>query len=141
MTLGEFLMQARNERGYSLRALSDKCSVSAAEISRIESGVRKQPSPAVLRAVAEALVISYPYLLQLAGYMADEEEPKEKIGQVFTDGNGNIIDVATGASDMYATDRRWANVAYRVTRELSDSDREMLTDLVEAYMTQKREKK
>ena len=76
MDLGSYLIQVRNERGYSQRDLAEKSGVSPAEISRVESGKRQKPSPAVLRAIADTLVISYPYLMQLAGYM-DETAPDE----------------------------------------------------------------
>jgi transcriptional regulator with XRE-family HTH domain len=40
MTLGTYLIQLRSEKGYSQRDFAEKCGVSAAEISRIESGKR-----------------------------------------------------------------------------------------------------
>ena len=56
MDLGSYLIQVRNERGYSQRDLAEKSGVSPAEISRVESGKRQKPSPAVLRAIADTLV-------------------------------------------------------------------------------------
>ena len=136
MDLGSYLIQVRNERGYSQRDLAEKSGVSPAEISRVESGKRLKPSPAVLRAIAETLVISYPYLMQLAGYM-DEEAPEEapETGDVFRDERtGRIVDVSSGAREMLRSDAAWANVAYRVSRELSDEDRQMLTVLAMEYL-------
>ena len=80
MDLGSYLLQARTERGYSLREVAEKCGYSAAEICRVENGNRKSPSPALLRALADVLVVSYPFLLQLAGYMEEtgpEDAPPE----------------------------------------------------------------
>ena len=58
MDLGSYLIQVRNERGYSQRDLAEKSGVSPAEISRVESGKRQKPSPAVLRAIADTLAES-----------------------------------------------------------------------------------
>ena len=140
MDLGSYLIQVRNERGYSQRDLAEKCGVSPAEISRVESGKRQKPSPAVLRAIAETLVISYPYLLQLAGYMEESgngaEQPATE--EVFRDGRtGRIVDISSGAREMMEADADWANVAYRVSRELSEDDRKMLTVLAMEYLKRK----
>ena len=75
MELGSYLIQIRNERGFSQRDLAEQCGVSPAEISRLESGKRQKPSPTMLRAIADSMVISYPYLMQLAGYLEAPEDP------------------------------------------------------------------
>ena len=140
MDLGSYLIQVRNERGYSQRDLAEKSGVSPAEISRVESGKRLRPSPSVLRAIADTLVISYPYLMQLAGYM-DEPEEKEipATEDVFRDERtGRIVDVSSGAREMLRSDAAWANVAYRVSRELSEEDRQMLTVLATEYLKKHR---
>ena len=140
MDLGSYLFQVRNERGFSLRDLAEKCGISAAEISRIESGKRQKPSPAILRSIAKALVISYPFLLQLAGYM-DEGKPEgtPETEDVFRDERtGRIVDVSNGAKEMLQQDAAWANVAYRVSRELNEADRQMLTALAMEYLKNRR---
>ena len=138
MDLGSYLAQVRNERGYSQRDLAEKCGISAAEICRVESGKRLKPSPAVLRAVADALVISYPHLMQLAGYMeeTEEDEPRE-LEEVFLDENGRIVDAPSGAREMVRRDAAWANAAFRVSRELNESDRQILTDMAIAFLKRK----
>lgn len=141
MDLGSYLAQARAERGYTQRDLAEKCGISAAEICRVENGKRKNPSPAVLRAVADALVISYPYLLQLAGYMEEGgEEPEGELEEVFRDAaSGRIVDAATGAREMMRNDSVWANAAYRVSRELNEHDRQILTDMALSFLKRKME--
>ena len=136
MELGSYLIQGRNERGYSQRDLAEKSGVSPAEISRVESGKRLKPSPSVLRAIADTLVISYPYLMQLAGYMDEPEEAETpEMEDVFRDERtGRIVDVSSGAREMLRSDAAWANVAYRVSRELSEEDRQMLTVLAMQYL-------
>ena len=39
---------------------------------------------------------------------------------------------------MFQKDAAWANVAYRVSSELSDSDREILTGLAMTYLEKRR---
>ena len=56
MTLGEYLISARAERGVSQRELAEKCGISSAEISRVESGKRQKPSPTILKA-REAMAV------------------------------------------------------------------------------------
>ena len=136
MDLGSYLIQVRNERGYSQRDLAEKSGVSPAEISRVESGKRLRPSPSVLRTIADTLVISYPYLMQLAGYMDEPEEAETpETEDVFRDERtGRIVDVSSGAREMLRSDAAWANVAYRVSRDLSEEDRQMLTVLAMQYL-------
>ena len=140
MDLGSYLLQARTERGYSLREVAEKCGYSAAEICRVENGNRKSPSPALLRALADVLVVSYPFLLQLAGYMEEtgpEDAPPE-ISEVFRNGNtGRIVDAATGAREMVRNDSVWANTAYRVSSELDEADRRLLTEMAQAFLKRK----
>ena len=139
MNLGEYLIRIRNERGYSQRDLAEKSGVSPAEISRVESGKRQKPSPTVLRALADTLVISYPYLLQLAGYMDDPSFGDEDIDDVFMDEvTGEMVDLPRGAQEMMQNDPLWANVAFRVSRELSESDRAILTSTAQAFLDRKR---
>ena len=138
MTLGEYLIQARKERGYSQRDLAEKCHISSAEISRVESGVRKSPSPVILKAISDVLVISYPYLMQLAGYTQETHEGEKTFEQVFRDSDGEIVDVVRGVKEMFKKDAAWANVAYRVSHELSDQDREILTNMARMYLDRRR---
>ena len=141
MTLGEYLISARSERGVSQRELAEKCGVSSAEISRVESGKRQKPSPTILKAVADALVISYPTLMALAGYSQETHEAEQTFEQVFRDENGEIVDVVRGVREMLSKDAAWANIAYRVSHELSDRDRQILMDMANVYLERRRAEK
>jgi len=140
MDLGGYLAQIRQARGYSLRELADRCGVSASELSRVESGSRKKVSPSVLRAVADALVVSYPYLMQLAGYIDDPDAGQPEPEEVLRDGRtGSLVDLSSGMKEMYRTDAAWASVAFRVSRELGEKDRQMLTRLALQYLKDQEE--
>lgn len=142
MELGSYLIRIRNERGLSQRDLAEQCGVSPAEISRLESGKRQKPSPTMLRAIADSMVISYPYLLQLAGYLEApaEGEANPEPEAVFRDERtGRIVDISSGAREMVETDAAWANVAFRVSRELNERDRRKLTRLAMEYLRDEEE--
>lgn len=142
MKLGEYLIQARRDRGFSQRDLAARCGISPAEVSRVESGVRMKPAPAVLRAMADALVVSYPRLMQLAGYIEETHEEEDVLEQVFRDEqSGEIVDVVRGVKEMVRTDAAWANAAYRVSRELDDQDRRMLTEMTLTWLNRRREER
>ena len=142
MELGSYLIQIRNERGFSQRDLAEQCGVSPAEISRLESGKRQKPSPTMLRAIADSMVISYPYLMQLAGYVdapEDGEQSPEPDAVLRDERTGRIVDNSSGAREMVETDAAWANVAFRVSRELNERDRRKLTRLAMEYLRDEEE--
>ena len=58
MKVGEFIQNKRRDLKLSQRDLAIKCNLSNAEISRIESGLRKQPSPETLKAIAAVLNVN-----------------------------------------------------------------------------------
>ena len=78
MNLGEYIAEKRKERGMSQRDLATASNVSNAEISRLESGKRKEPSPSVLKEIAKALAIPYQELLQAAGILDESLVEKGK---------------------------------------------------------------
>lgn len=142
MTIGSYLAQLRNERGLSQRELAEKCGLSAAEISRVESGKRQKPSPATLKILAEHLGVEYSDLMKLAGYIEEKHDDDKLYELVFRDDvTGEIVDVVRGVKEMFRKDETWANVAYRVSHELSESDRRILTDMAMAYLKNKRAEK
>lgn len=68
MDIGEFIKEKRKERHLSQRELASKCDISNAEISRIESGDRKQPSHETLKTIARALNLPVNELYEKCGY-------------------------------------------------------------------------
>ena len=138
MTLGEYLLNARKDRGFTQAELGFKCGISSAEICRLEAGKRRSPSPKILRALSQALLVDYGALMQLAGYTEEVHEEAHTVERVFRNAEGEIADVARGAREMLEKDAAWANVAYRVSRELSEEDRQMLTVLAMQYLKKNR---
>jgi SOS-response transcriptional repressor LexA/DNA-binding Xre family transcriptional regulator len=65
----EFIQKLREDRNLSQRRLGELSGISNTEISRIESGERKEVSPLILKAIAPHLGVSYGKLMQVAGYI------------------------------------------------------------------------
>lgn len=72
--LGAFIKGKREQRNLSIRKLAETAGISHTEIKRIEDGVRRQPSPQVLRSIAVALNVQYEELMSLAGYLDTQEK-------------------------------------------------------------------
>ncbi|SNR96363.1 Helix-turn-helix [Anaerovirgula multivorans] len=71
MSLGEFIRSTREKKDMSQRQLSLYSGVSNTEISKIESGERKKPSPDTLKKISGPLGVAYAKLMEEAGYLDD----------------------------------------------------------------------
>jgi transcriptional regulator with XRE-family HTH domain len=71
--LGQELHQARQKKGVSLEAVAGPAKISAAYLHKLERGVVNNPSPRVLARVAVSLDIPYLRLMELAGYLDEEQ--------------------------------------------------------------------
>jgi Predicted transcriptional regulators len=129
VSLGEYIKELRNDKGLSQRDLADKAGISNGEISRIESGERKNPSPNVLMALATILGVTDEEIMKEAGYIRDVIEHEGYIEDIYRDEDGKLIDITRRAKDMYQKDSKWANLAYRVSS--SDLSKEEL-DIIKA---------
>ena len=72
-SLGGTIAQARKARTWSIRELGRRAGVSAAQVSRIESGEAKKPAVETLVAVARALDCNPVPLMIVAGHVGAEE--------------------------------------------------------------------
>jgi transcriptional regulator with XRE-family HTH domain len=71
--LGKELRKLREENGASLEAIAGPAKISAAYLHKLERGVVNSPSPRVLARLAAALEVSYLRLMELAGYLDEEQ--------------------------------------------------------------------
>jgi transcriptional regulator with XRE-family HTH domain len=76
-TLGKYISEQRAFKNLSIRKLAKIANLSHTEISRLESGERKKPSPFVLKAISHALNINFEELMRTAGYTDDAENVSE----------------------------------------------------------------
>ncbi|MFQ7244156.1 MAG: helix-turn-helix domain-containing protein [[Eubacterium] siraeum] len=87
--LGDHIKRIRTEKGLSIRNVAESANISHTEVKRIEDGIRKQPSPQVLRSLAVALNVPYEELMETAGYIDG-----------VTDVGGTVASGISGAEDL-----------------------------------------
>ncbi|MGE0490083.1 MAG: helix-turn-helix domain-containing protein [Vulcanimicrobiota bacterium] len=87
-SLGEYLASIRADRNLTLRQVEEATNreVSNAYLSQIENGRVGKPSPNILHALAVLYDISYPKLMEMAGYVvpSKKREPTERHGSIAT---------------------------------------------------------
>ena len=71
--LGNELKKYREEKGVSLESVAGPAKISAAYLHKLEQGVVNSPSPRVLARLAVSLNVSYLRLMELAGYLDEEQ--------------------------------------------------------------------
>lgn len=67
--LGKFIMKHRIAKDLSRRKLAELANISHTEIHRLENGERKNPSPPLLKAISNALGVTYEDIMKAAGYI------------------------------------------------------------------------
>ena len=110
MSLGDFIKEKRAAQDMSQRDLAAKADLSNAEISRIEAGLRKDPSPTVLKTLARALNVPISEILQQAGVIERSEQFVEKYG-----------DMPVSALTQQATSQT-DNIPYITVEDLSEEE-------------------
>jgi len=71
--LGTELKRARDVLGLSLKATAKPAKISGAYLHKLERGVVNSPSPRVLSRLAVTLEVPYLRLMELAGYLDEEQ--------------------------------------------------------------------
>ena len=65
--IGEAITEAREKANLSQRQLAKLANINNSELSKIESGVRKEPSPKILRKISNVLDVNYSDLMYMIG--------------------------------------------------------------------------
>ncbi len=145
MTFGEYIKKLRKDSKLSQRDLAEKSGISNAEISRIESGERKNPAPGILKAIAPHIGVTYEELLQMAGYIEEIVPHQGYTEKIYRDQDGSIIDIVKRANIMHQKDPDWANLSFRVAvSNLPPEDMDIIKAQTEALynsLMQKHKKK
>ena len=66
-TIGEVIAEAREKKGLSQRQLAKIAKINNSELSKIESGIRKDPSPKILRKISNIIEVNYSELMYMIG--------------------------------------------------------------------------
>lgn len=135
MTVGEYIKGLRIENKLSQRELAELSGISNAEISRLETGDRKKPSPLTLRAIAPYLGVSSGVLFERAGFIKEAKEEEVYLKKIYRDERGKLFDLEKSAIEMYEKDSGWANLAFKVSKnDLSEWEMGVLMTTVEALL-------
>jgi transcriptional regulator with XRE-family HTH domain len=71
--LGEELKRGRDQGERSLQAVAEPAKITAPYLQKLERGAVETPSPRVLARLAKVLGLSYLRLMELAGYLDEEQ--------------------------------------------------------------------
>lgn len=82
--LGAQLRSVRRMRGWSLRDVAEKAGISPAYLQKLEKGQVQGPSPHMLHKLSEELRVSYPELMDLAGYVVPGEVKGDALTNAFS---------------------------------------------------------
>lgn len=137
---GKYLQQLRQSKDLSIRQLSHSSKVSHSYLSQIESGERGTPSPDVLSKLARPLGTPYEELMKAAGYIEEVIDHGGFSEHVFRDNDGNLVDSIRRAKEMEAIDSEWAHTAYRVAKELTPEDRQIIDEYAQMLLEKRKRK-
>lgn len=113
--LGEILKEARKEKGFTLRELSERSGVSHSYISQLENGRNNNPTPLFLKRISDALSLPFTTLAALTegntkfsdGDIAtlkkmekEAEQAIEMLNMIWTSGNENYKLVLEDANSL-----------------------------------------
>ena len=65
--IGEVITESREKANLSQRQIAKLANINNSELSKIESGVRKEPSPKILRKISNVLDVNYSDLMYMIG--------------------------------------------------------------------------
>lgn len=66
-SIGEIIADAREKKGLSQRQLAKLANINNSELSKIEAGIRKEPSPKILRKISSIINVNYSELMYSIG--------------------------------------------------------------------------
>lgn len=78
---GSHIKQLRESKKMTLNQLAMYAEISAAQLSRIETGKRGTPKPQTIEKIANALKVDYNELMRIAGYLDGTSFSTPKIGE------------------------------------------------------------
>lgn len=70
---GAFIKQIRESKSLTLNQVALYSEISAAQLSRIETGKRGVPKPTTIKKIADALKYDYDELMKVAGYISNDD--------------------------------------------------------------------
>ena len=140
MKFGEYLKALREANKLSQRQLADLAKISNTEISRIESGERQKPSPAILKAIAPHLGITYSELMSQAGYIEETIEHEKYTEHIFRSEDGEFADTYKMAKNIHKKDSELLTIMNRVSSELPKEDINAIKEIANFYLNKNKDR-
>jgi len=135
MSFGAYMKELRNKAGLSQRNLEKLSNISNAEISRIETGDRKKPSPLSLKAIAPHLGVSYTEIMQKAGYIEEVISRGSFEDVVWKDSAGEAVDTfRRKAEKIQKRDPELISILDRAVDSSSDQDIDTIKKILSGFM-------
>ena len=94
----------------------------------------------MLKAIAPHLDTPYEVLMTKAGYLEEVVNHNSYTEYIFKDDDGTLADIVRRAREMQEADSDWANIAYRVSRELSQEDVDAIKAIASSLLRKADEK-
>jgi len=135
MTFGEYIKDLRTKKNLSQRDMAEMSGVSNAEISRLETGDRKKPSPLVIKAIAPCLGVSNEDLMEKAGYI-EKIIPRGGFEDIlWEDKDGTPVDTfRRQAKNISRRDNELISILDRAVNKSSDQDIDTIKKLLSSFM-------
>ena len=105
MSLGRNLKELRQQQSLNQKDLSDRSGVPQSTISRIETGCVRQPSPSILKNLADALGVSIDSLMDDKAHLARVHKDRlhqiaETLNSFVIDKNGHLRFISQALADL-----------------------------------------
>lgn len=126
---GSYIKNVRESKNMTLNQVALYAEISAAQLSRIETGKRGTPKPQTIEKIAHALKVNYNELMKIAGYIEDNEPliPLAKQGE--SDLLKDLEKVNTGVNNG-----SYINIGNQTIDDLDQDDRELLLSSIKNTM-------
>lgn len=135
MTFGEYVKSLRANKDLSQRDLADKSGISNAEISRLETGDRKKPSPKAIKSIAPHLGVSYEHLMEKAGYIEKVVPRGNYEDVVWEETDGTFVDTyRRQVENICKRDSELISILDRAVDKSSDRDIDTIKKLLSGFM-------
>lgn len=76
---GSYIKKIRESKNMTLNQVALYAEISAAQLSRIETGKRGTPKPPTIEKIARALKIDYNELMKIAGYLESDTSEETQV--------------------------------------------------------------
>lgn len=141
MNLAEFIRSKREELNLSQRQLGITSGLSNTVISKIENGERTEPDVDTLRKLASALNVRVIELMKVVGYIEETIDHGKYTEYVFTNSDGELIDIFQELKEIPENREHWVGTALRAANELPKEDFDSLDKYANMLLEEARRSK